>query len=325
MCALGALVAIGGCRAGLRPSDVAATSRAVTDAKRDPTLPRTYLLGQMLDDRPAFPWTPVGPAGATAPGPATPIEMPLARRGPRSHPRARLVVDLLDERGGFTEFTVDTGTSISCVSTSSSAASTARRTADADCTSFKDRSTACRGTIPFLAGGRLHAASAPVLLVDRAHDLSDSTNLFGMTWMAGLALVHEANGGRWRFAPGGSIGAQPGWSEVRMEAKALPVVKVIGPGGASTFALIDTGAPTSLAERGCPCGTYRLLDTANRGVLEIRARETAPWRNLDPGGRHVTVWIGLADLESRSWVMDFSTGVWAIAPATPVLSGRLPR
>ena len=305
---LGVIVVPGGCRAGLFPSEVAATSSAVADSKEDPTLPRTYLLGSMLDDRPAFPWT------GTA--------MPLSRKGPLFHTRARLVADLIDGLGGSTEFTVDTGTSISCLSMFASAADTALKTPIGCGASFKDRSRACRGTIPSLVGGGLRATSAPVLLVNRPHNLSDSTNLFGMTWIAGLAMVHDAAGDRWRFVPGGSVPPHAGWSDVRMEAPALPVVKLVGPRGESVFALIDTGAPTSLSERGFACGTYGLLDTTNRQVLDVRATETAPWTNLDPGGRHVSVWIGLADLESRSWVMDFSTGVWSIAPLETVVARR---
>lgn len=304
------VLGLAGCRMGLLPSDVAATSRAAGLAKKDPSIPRTYLLGSMLEDRPAFPWTGT--------------EMALGRRGPAFHPRARLVVDLFDDRFGVTEFTVDTGTSISCVSTFASAAVSAVRSSDEDCPKFKDDSTACRGVLPVLSGGGLRATSAPALLVNRAHDLSDSTNLFGMSWMAGLALVHDAAGDRWRFVPGGSIPPRVGWTSVRMEAPALPVVRLTGPRGESVFALIDTGAPTSLAERGLLRGTYRLLDALGLPLLDVRAEERAPWTNLDPGGRHVTIWIGLADLEARSWVMDFSTGIWSIAPAQTVVARRVP-
>lgn len=301
---------LGGCRTGIRPADVAATSRAAAAAKRDPTTPRTYLLGSMLADRPAFPW--VG------------TELPLSRRGPFRHERARLVADLALDQGPAVEFTVDTGTSMSCLSTFEPAAGTARRTPSDECSNFKDHSTACRATLPSLSGGGLRAATAPVLLVDRPHDLFDSTNLFGMTWMAGLALAHDVAGDRWRFVPGGSIPPRVGWIEIRMEAPALPVVRLEGPRGESVFALIDTGAPSSLAERGVPCGPYRLLDGTRRLALNIRATETAPWKNLDPGGRHVTVWIGLADLETRAWVMDFSTGIWSIDPAEAVVARRVP-
>jgi hypothetical protein len=161
-----------------------------------------------------------------------------------------------------------------------------------------------------------------VLLIDRPHDLSDSTNLFGMTWMAGLALTHDVAGDRWRFVPGGSIPERPGWASVPMEAPALPVVKLVGPRGVVTYGLIDTGAPTSLAERGCAAGRYRLLDSAGRMVLDVIPKDVAPWTNLDPGGRHVTVWIGLADLETRSFVMDFTTGVWSIGPAETIVARR---
>lgn len=305
----GVLAVGGGCRGGLRPADVAAASRAAADAKRDPTLPKTYLLGAMLDDRAAYAWT-----GS---------DMPLARRGPRARPRARLVVDLADAGGGSTEFTVDTGTSISCLSTFAPAAATARRDPTVDCPRYKDGTRACRGTLPTLVGGGLVGAAAPVLLIDRPHDLSDSTNLFGMTWMAGLALAHDAAGDRWRFVPGRSVPERPGWATVAMEAPALPVVRLVAPGGGLAYGLIDTGAPTSLSERGCAPGRYRLLDTAGRMVLDVIPTGVAPWTNLDPGGRHVTVWIGLSDLEARSFVMDFTTGVWSIGPAeAPV--GRRP-
>ncbi len=299
---------LGGCRLGLRPVDVASASRLVSDAKKDPSLPKTYLLGSMLDDRPAYAWSGT--------------EMPLSRRGPALRPRVRLVVDILDERGGSTEFTVDTGTSISCLSTFAPAATTARRDPAEECPKYKDGTRTCRGTLPSVGGGGLRGAMAPVLLIDRRHDLSDSTNLFGMTWAAGLALVHDVAGDRWRFVPGGSVPARPGWASVPMEAPALPVVKLVGPGGGVTYALIDTGAPTSLLERGCAPGRYRLLDSAGRMVLDVTPRDVAPWRNLDPGGRHVTVWIGLSDLETRSFVMDFTTGIWSIGPAEASASRR---
>lgn len=305
-----ALIALAGCRLGIRPIDVARTSRAVADAKREPSLPRTYLLGAMLGDRAPFAWT-----GTT---------MELSRRGPRSHPRARLVVELLDARGGRSEFTVDTGTSISCCSTCSSVAATATRDAAQDCATFKDGSLACRATLASLRASDLRATNAPVLLVDRPHDLCDSTNLFGMTWMAGLALVHDVEGDRWRFVPGGSIPPRAGWAIVRMEAPALPVVRLLGVGGSPIFALIDTGAPTSLVERGTPRAHRVVVDDAGRVALDVAPDGTAPWTGLDPGGRHVSAWIGLADLEKRSFVMDFSTGLWSIAPSETITAGRPP-
>jgi len=306
--ALLATSAVGGCRLGLRPADVATASRLVAGARKDPSVPRTFLLGSMLDDRPAYAWSGQ--------------EMALARRGPGHRPRARLVVDLVDERGGSTEFTVDTGTSISCLSTFAPAAATARRDPAEDCPKYKDGTRTCRGTLPLLVGGGLRGAAAHVLLIDRPHDLSDSTNLFGMTWMAGLALVHDVAGDRWRFVPGGSIPERPGWASVRMEAPALPVVRLVGPGGVPTYGLIDTGAPTSLSERGAAPGRYRLLDTEGRMVLDVIPTDLAPWKDLDPGGRPVTVWIGLRDLESRSFVMDFTTGVWSIGPAESFVARR---
>ena len=86
---------------------------------------------------------------------------------------------------------------------------------------------------------------------------------------------------------------------------------LVGESGERVFALIDTGTPKSLHERGTPPGRYRLLDATGRVALEIDARTEAPWRDLTVVRRPVRVWIGLDALETRSWTIDFSAGVWS--------------
>lgn len=237
----------------------------------------------------------------------------LARRGPASHPRSRLVLDGRDASGATTEFLVDTGTSRTLLSSRSPAARTSSAAGRPLLLSANQGVTSFHGhdaRLPALDVGGLVARDLPVFLVDRDHSLHRPGNVLGMTWMADLHLTHDAGASSWTLErrPDGSAGRRG--KGVRLEGPGFPVVSVVDERGSRAFALIDTGAPHSLVARGARAGRYRVVADDGTTLLTIDARTPAPWDGLAPRGRRLAVWIGLEDLERASFTIDFPAARW---------------
>jgi hypothetical protein len=305
--ALAAAVLPSCARRSPRPAPAAArelpTSRVLD---RAPARPKTFEFERTVGSAP-FAWAGTG---------AT-----LARRGTHAHPRARLMADVTDAQGGVTEFLVDTGTSDSFLATESSAASTARVLLKpvnyvVAGTRLADRTWAA--SLPSARFGDLGGRDVPVYLVERGHSRADVGNILGLSLLSGTALDHDALADRWRIEPGGS--RRPG-RVVRLEEAGLPVVAVVDERGQRVHAMIDTGTPWSLHERGGVPGRWRVLDTQGRTALVVDARVQAPWKGLRAGGRDVRVWIGLDALQALSWRLDFSTGLWTFPDRGSVSPG----
>jgi hypothetical protein len=303
---------------------LAALSPACARRPARPRAPATASLppSRVLDRAPARPKTfqPDRTVGA-APFAWSGGGAALARRGTLFHDRIRLVADVTDAQGGVTEFLVDTGTSDSFVATESPAAATARvllRPVDyvVSGTRLSDRTWAA--SLPVARLGDLGGRDVPVYLVERGHSRADPGNILGLSLLSGLALEHDARTGRWRLDRGGGPGPGRG-RVVRLEEAGLPVVAVVDERGRRVHAMVDTGAPWSLHDRGGAPGRFRVLDAQGRTALVVDARVRAPWSDLRAGGRHVRVWIGLDALDAHSFRLDFATGAWTFPDdaATP--------
>lgn len=264
---------------------------------------------------------PPSPAGASGPSAALGDEVvawegvraTMARRGPASHPRSRLVIDGRDASGATTEFLVDTGTSRTLLSSRSPAARTASAAGRPLLLSANQGVTSFHGhdaRLPALDVGGLAARDLPVFLVDRDHSLHRPGNVLGMTWMADLHLTHDAGASSWNLDRRGGRPAERGGKSVRLEGPGFPVVSVVDDHGSRAFALIDTGAPHSLVARGARAGRYRVVADDGTTLLTIQARTPAPWDGLAPRGRRLAVWIGLEDLERASFTLDFPAARW---------------
>lgn|GEM_PF-2690098 len=240
---------------------------------------------------------------------------PLARRGPASHPRSRLVVDGRGS-GAVTEYLVDTGTSCTFLSAldpgaraATDAGARLRLMANEGATAFDGRDA----RLPAVDLGGLAASDVPVFVVDRPHSLHRPANVLGMAWMASLALDHDAASDAWTLRRGGPTPAGPG---VALAGPGFPVVTVVDDAGRGVHALVDTGAPTSLYGRAASPGRYRLLDASGATLLTVNARDPAPWVDLAPRGLPIAVWIGLDDLARASFTLDFPAGRWTFRPVT---------
>jgi len=247
---------------------------------------------------PAFAWSGTGAV--------------LERRGTVFHPRSRVMVDAVDQQGRTTEFLVDTGTSDAFVTAGAPAAATARvrpRPLDYETQGTPQIGDRWAARLPTLRLGGLVGADVPILLSDKTHSRTACGNILGMSLLAGLALEHDHASGRWTLVPGGGTPAGAA-GQVRLERRTLPVVTVTGERGETAYALIDTGSPFTLYEQGTAPGRWRLSGTDGRPLLTLDAKTPAPWRGLRAGGRPIRVWIGLDALSTRSWRLDFATGVW---------------
>ena len=242
---------------------------------------------------------------------------PVLRRAPSAETGSRLVVDAHDEAGLLTEFLLDTGTSCAFVSDEAAAARSARTSARRVRLLANEGSCSYPGrdaTIPVMDLGGLRASDLPVFILERAHDLRYPANVIGMSWVSGLALAHDARGDAWSLLRSGAAGPFSGGGETMIAAPGLPVVPLVDERGRTVYGLVDTGTPTSLVEAGTAHGRYLLKDASGNTLLQIDARTDAPWSGLRPGGRPVTVWIGLDALSTRSFTLDFTTRRWTFAP-----------
>jgi hypothetical protein len=225
---------------------------------------------------------------------------------------SRLVVDIEDDAGHLTPFMIDTGSSITTVSTAAPLA--ARLSVHAKSViRMRERGNGRAGRLSTLHAGSLTGRGAAVALIPALHSLNRPTNIMGMDLLWTLVLRHRD--GKWSLINANRATPDPAHLSVPLQAPGLPLVTLVSESGGTVHGLIDTGAPKTHAVTDENEGTYALFAADGRRLVSFETRDSVDWRGLRVGGYAVSVLIGLDVLASLDFDLDPGAGVWRVTPA----------
>lgn len=231
------------------------------------------------------------------------------------HRGVRLATRVSGAQGHETRFLLDTGSVGSLIGLNAPLASELFLSR----IPFKSGGTHARGYVghlPLVRMGSIEGRDLTVSVVTRS-DLPDTErNILGLVHLFHTQLEHRA--GRWTLRSGAARTAagEPGWKTARLEP-GTPVLRVRGPDGRTTKALIDTGAYESFAVETSPLGTYA-IPAVDGGVAHQFGVSTRKHRVIDAasfGGHQIGLVIGMDVLTSREWRLTPDEGAWSFAPA----------
>ncbi len=227
-------------------------------------------------------------------------------------PGSRLVVDAVDGRGTHAEFCLDTGTSVTHVSTADPLAGGLRVYAEGRYRR-QQGGPDCRFALAsgFRMGG-LAGQDATVVLVPKPHSLGSMANIIGMDMLWTLVLRHRS--GSWSLIREDLASTSERGVVIPLVAPGLPLVDLVDAQGRRVYGLIDTGAPVTVAVTEKDEGAYELRSPSGRTLMRLETEKTAGWEGLRVGGHALPVLIGLKDLAKIDFDLHLGSGVWRLYP-----------
>jgi hypothetical protein len=166
------------------------------------------------------------------------------------------------------------------------------------------------GVVPRLAMGPVEGRDVCLGGSSVRGSRANPANILGLNVLQATALVRSADG--WSLETG-PRSPWPGASVARLERPGLPIVTIVDVNGSPVHALIDTGAPKSIAFRAAGTAPWRLIASDGRTVLTA-SRANAEGDPGDApiafGGIPVDFVIGLDVLDRGTWRIDFERSTW---------------